>query len=249
MKINSEYLPIRPDGRSVHVCYRAQLRADIKALGSTVTDSQGLTIVERKTALFTRIARFRRIQGQHMVMAPTDGSEEDLSSCVQDIELGLPSSLTGDQTGLLRSADLINAEDRLREAQCYEALEKLRHHLYLRTGLVSYRRRNVRHQGAATRARGFVDRNEAKVQLFAEKYCRARAARLNLIGPGVGPGGWEEDLQVLHRDDIRVMNASAATADQPPTRTSALGEGHRQVSWIWKAAASAAGESNGMNEG
>ncbi|TDL20498.1 hypothetical protein BD410DRAFT_725441 [Rickenella mellea] len=224
---------------------QAQLRADIKSLGNTPTDSQGLTIVERKTALFTRIARFRRIQAQHMVMPPTDDSEEDLSGCVQDIELGLPSSLTGDQTGLLRSADLINAEDRLREAQCYEALEKLRHHLYLRTGLVSYRRRNVRHQGAATRARGFVDRNEAKVQLFAEKYRPLhRAARLNLIGPG----GWEEDLQVLHRDDIRVMNASAATADQPPTRASTLGEGHRHVSWIWKAAVSAAGESNGMNE-
>ena len=212
------------------------MRVDVKS--KAVTDSQGLSIVDRKTALTKRMARFRQIQPQHMVHTV----DEDVEASIEDVELGLPSSIPTERRSGRCSEELVKMEDKLREGQCYEALAKLRHHLHLKTGLITYRARNVRHQGAATRARGIMDRNEAKIIFFAEKYRRARQARVNLIGSGL----WEEELQVLEKDDVRMLKAGVA--DEVVIGNS-LGEGTRKVSWLWMAPGTAAGEKNGMNDG
>ncbi|TDL18801.1 hypothetical protein BD410DRAFT_727959 [Rickenella mellea] len=196
-----------------------------------------LSIIDRKTALTKRIARFRQIQAQHMVRT----FEDDATASVEEVMIGLPSSIPAEHRSGCCSVELVSMEDKLREGQCHEALSKLRHHLHLKTGLLSYRARNVRHQGPSTRAQGFVDRNEAKILFFAEKYRRARKARISLIGHG----GWEEVLQVLDRDHIRTMQADEGS-DIAFGNT--LGEGRRKVSWLWMAPGSKEGERNGMND-
>ncbi len=70
----------------------------------------------------------------------------------------------------------------------------------------------------------------------AERYRRARRAKLSLSGPGP----WENELQELRDDDIRHMS------DDDPGLLSkkrkrdhgrpGLGEGHKKISWIWKGA-------------
>ncbi|TDL23120.1 hypothetical protein BD410DRAFT_721379 [Rickenella mellea] len=213
---------------------QAQLRIDVKQ--KVMTDSQGLSIVDRKTALTKRIARFRQIQPQHMIY-PAD---DDTETSIEDVELGLPSSIPNERRGGCCSAELISMEDKLREGQCYEALDKLRHHLHLRTGLINYRSRNVRHQAPSTRARGFVDRNEARVDFFVQKYRRARQARISLIGPG----SWERELKVLRTQDVRTM---AAKEGEDVAIGNSLGEGRRDVSWLWKAPG-ADDDTIGMND-
>ncbi|TDL13692.1 hypothetical protein BD410DRAFT_686190, partial [Rickenella mellea] len=214
---------------------QAVLRVNAKR--NDTTDSQGLSIIDRKTALTKRIARFRQIQSQHMVRT----FEDIATAAIEDVVIGLPSTIPPELRSGSCPVELVRMEDKLREGQCHEALTKLRHHLHLKTGLLGYRARNVRHQGPSTRAQGFVDRNETKIRFFAEKYCRAREARISLIGHG----DWEDELQELNRHDIRTMQAGEGN---DIAFGNSLGEGTRKVSWLWMAPGSKEGETNGMND-
>ncbi|KAJ7871168.1 hypothetical protein B0H14DRAFT_3439622 [Mycena olivaceomarginata] len=67
--------------------------------------------------------------------------------------------------------------------------------------LVTYKNLQSRHQGANTRARGIVERNETKIRLSSEKYQMAWAAKLHLVDGDVTRVGWQQ----LLKEDIRCM--------------------------------------------
>ncbi|TDL13658.1 hypothetical protein BD410DRAFT_735054 [Rickenella mellea] len=217
---------------------QSRLLADTQVRGPR-TPSENVNIIERRTALIKRIARFREIQVQHMVV-PAGLSDGEASVNAELIDLGLPSSIPAENRGFSCSQALVTMEVKLREAQCFDSLAKLRHRLHVKSGLVKYKQRNVRHQAPNTRARGLLNRNDAKIKLYSTKYRRARAAKFSLVGPG----DWEQELQVLADDDIRAISASVA-GEVPNPRPS---EGRHRVSWLWIAPGTQDGDANGLNE-
>ena len=98
--------------------------------------------------------------------------------------------------------------------------------------MMDYKKHNVRHQKANTRARRQLDVNDEKITTVAEKYRAARAAKLRLIGKGL----WEKVWRELADTDVRTMLAEEDPVNLAQIRRDRLGvlsEGRRTTSWIW----------------
>ncbi|KAL1743894.1 hypothetical protein HDZ31DRAFT_83073 [Schizophyllum fasciatum] len=137
-----------------------------------------------------------------------------------------------------------STEMSFRVAEAEECLEDLR-------PTNQYRQANVRHIGAATRARAAFDRLAKRIHAAKVRYRFARSCLLCLRGPGE----WEKQLRVLSDDDVRALNERALTAEEKAQRDASralardidwtaddgvvlagvvnTGEGSRRLSWIW----------------
>ncbi|KAF7324213.1 CxC2 domain-containing protein [Mycena kentingensis (nom. inval.)] len=91
---------------------------------------------------------------------------------------------------------IVELEQRLRHAHCKDALVRLRSQLQIKQRLLIYKKRQSRHQGANTRSRGLIARNESKIKRFADRYQACRSALLVLEGKALV---WPE----LQAKDIR----------------------------------------------
>lgn len=146
----------------------------------------------------------------------------------EDQPLFLPHELTFEDLEQC-TPGLAEIEERLRDAQLFAMLDKLRVQLHVKTRLITFKNRNVRHQGPTTRARRRIDVNEGKILAIAEKYRAAYAAKLVLAGPGL----WQKEWRELARSDVRTMLAADDPTNGGREETS---EGRRTTSWIWMAA-------------
>ena len=117
----------------------------------------------------------------------------------EDTPLSLPSSLPPDRISVVCYPGLPSIEEKLRTAQCYDALEGLRHILRLKTRMVNFKNKNSRGQREGLRSHAIIDRVHARARKTTEKYRAARAAKLKLSGPGE----WEKVLRLLHDADVR----------------------------------------------
>ena len=125
-----------------------------------------------------------------------------MSSHPEHYDLWLPSSLSPSVRTSICSPRLITIEERLRTAQCSDALENLRHVLRVKSRMVLFKNKNVRGQREGTRSRSVIDRVHSRARASASKYRLARAAKLALSGPGA----WESTLRVLLDSDIRAYS-------------------------------------------
>ncbi|KAF7358779.1 CxC2 domain-containing protein [Mycena sanguinolenta] len=117
----------------------------------------------------------------------------------EDTPLMLPSALSPaeHESGCVAGVHLI--EVLARDAQCSEALVRLRNQLHVKSRLLRYKEIQARHQGANTRSRTLVARNESKIRLHSERYQAAWDA-LRRLRPE-GETGWRQ----LRREDVRTM--------------------------------------------
>ncbi len=122
----------------------------------------------------------------------------------EDSLLLLPSQLDHEDLNLCQPG-LAELEERLRDAQMRNSLDKLRIQLHIQARLINFKRRNVRHQRPNTRARKRLDVNDVKVHAFAEKYRAARLAKLRLSSGG----NWENTWRPLMDGDTRTITSSA----------------------------------------
>jgi len=150
-------------------------------------------------------------------------------------------------------------EEKLRIAQCYDALEKLRHILRVKTRMVHFKNKNIRGQAGGTRSRAIINRVQDRAAYVAQHYCLVREARFNLSGPGE----WENQLRPLKDTDVQsyqdpdrikkgpgrrgiledgqvdVLEERQSTGLTliPETRSKrdGTGETKRTLSWIWLA--------------
>lgn len=166
---------------------------------------------------------------------------EDPACCtevqqVECIRIGLPLEISASRRDAVCSERLIELEDRLREAQCRDALQDLRNKLHTIDQLYHYKKLNVRNQGPNTRARTGISQQEVRKARAAKKYRRARRAKLALSGAGP----WEAELKVLEDDDIRGIQDDDPRAVEKRKRKrgdkAGPAEGRRKISWIWRAA-------------
>lgn len=204
----------------------------------TGTAHQNTDMVSKRAALRRRIANVRVVQAIYMPCVPQllakhsqglrPAPANDVTDLPEDQPLFFPHQVNIEDLEHCTSG-IAEIEERLRDAQLHSSLDALRIALHVKTRLITFKNRNVRHQGPNTRARRKIDVNEAKIVAHAEKYRKARSAKFALSGPGQ----WEMEWRELGRTDVRTM----LSADDPVNSNSGeQSEGRRTTSWIWMAA-------------
>jgi hypothetical protein len=239
---------------------RRRIRADVKK-EEALTTSQASELQQKRMSLQKRIAAFRRLQTIYMpgvaMKLATDNAGDDGPHDIEDVRLWLPSELDSQLRTHGCHKGLPSMEEQLREAQCRDALEKIRNLERAKMHFIHHRNSNTRGQKAATRSHTLIDGITLKIQLAASRYRDAHRALVVLRGPG----DWETELRVLKDEDICSPNASAFDIENPDDLIGPdgrlkskkrrieiekqLGEGRRAISWIWF---NAVGTENGAGE-
>ena len=200
--------------------------------------------------------RFRNLQAIYMPAAMVlsgehEASQREMVEAKRDsVEpehqcLWLPSALPSAQRMHNCNKVLVDIEIKLREAQCYNILEKIRNVQRSCLSFIGFRNRNIRGQNPNTRAKETLDRLEDKTKALAVKYRSARKALMELLGPG----DWERSLRILRNGNLTTPDGMEISIDDPikangrehlkKQRTAAklgLGQGKKSVSWIWTTA-------------
>ncbi|KAJ6486565.1 hypothetical protein C8R47DRAFT_1216667 [Mycena vitilis] len=178
---------------------RVRVQAELKKAQTT---GQQIDLAAMRTKLNRGIVRFRKIQQTYMPAAIQVLGElaQPPNTLAEDVPLLLPSALS-DAQRLRCVAGLDHLEALMRDAQCRTALVRLRNQLHIKSRLLTYKKNQSRHQGANTRSRTIVNRNESKIRLHSEKYQTAWEAMRKLNGGDETLIGW----RVLKREDIRCM--------------------------------------------
>ncbi|KAJ6514372.1 hypothetical protein C8R47DRAFT_1206735 [Mycena vitilis] len=261
-----------------------QRRIKVIVAGSKSDSSkQSANVVEKRTKLSRYIARFRKLQAVYMPgalqaladrPAPVGEKEEAAAALMENVPLFLPSALSGElrASGCNKGVDEI--ELRLRDAQCRSALDQIRSSLHVKSRFRTYKGAQVRHQGATTRARNLMNRNDEKIRMHAEKYVAAWEAKRALVGEA--NVGWhrlnpKKDLRCMDSEEDRAVGSlrkkrgkgkkrgvgEQATEEdtvegvaEGRRRRDPTGEGSRTISWIWLGAdASSAATTEAMLTG
>ncbi|KAK6992523.1 CxC2 domain-containing protein [Favolaschia claudopus] len=189
---------------------RIRAQVQLKKAGTT---AQQIDIIAMRRKLSCGIARFRKLQatytpGALQALARRDASPEEVP---EKTPLMLPSALSAAErdAGCIGGVQIV--ENMARDAQCSEALMRLRNQLHIKSRFFTYKELHVRNQGANTRARNLVARNESKILLHSEKYQAAWEALRALNG---GTVGWRK----LRREDVRTMEDPEELTKQQATR-------------------------------
>jgi hypothetical protein len=112
----------------------------------------------------------------------------------------------------------------MRDAQCRSALVKLRNQLVIKARFLNYKALHARHQGATTRARGIVNRNEVKIRLHSEKYQNAWNTLWVNAGRDESLVAWRK----LRKEDIRCMEDEQDLAANQERRRKAIARRKRK---------------------
>ncbi|KAJ7900467.1 hypothetical protein B0H13DRAFT_2336571 [Mycena leptocephala] len=246
---------------------RVRVQVELKKAGTT---AQKIDVIGLRRKLNQSIRRLRKLQATYTptsIVALEQRRNVPENETAENTPLFLPSALPSDQRAVEPLRTLAVIEDSLCDAQCGTALMRLRTQLHVKSRLLTYKQLQSHHQGANTRARTIVTRNESKIRLHSEKYQMAWEAKRRLVGGDANEVGW----CLLRKEDIRCMedaeelsrgaekrNAQEArrrrredelrAAGELPALTSAEvaeraerggGENVWQVSWIWTAAGTA----------
>ncbi|KAG1789918.1 hypothetical protein EV424DRAFT_1549952 [Suillus variegatus] len=192
-----------------------RLKSLVESMGMHVTDTQRGSIVRMRNSLRRKIETWARVQVLYMP-AVLQGGRDDQHNA-EDIVLSLPSWMKNKPCDL----HLQNIEWELRYAQAYDALEELRQCLRIHCSLLTFKREWIRGQGANTRAQNTLTRVHARHTACVKRYRSAWTA-LKALATLLKKRDWKGRLQELADDHIK-----------PLVDPFGVGEGRRQVSWIW----------------
>lgn len=184
------------------------------------------TEVSSSTASTAHVRTTRQTTRQKKTAVPNDPGDYPEAQ-----PLFLPSAFPMEELDQC-TPGLPEIESRLREGQLRDSLDKLRVHLHIKSRLVVFKNRHVRHQRPNTRARAKINANEARIIFFADKYRRAWVAKEALDGPG----DWQRQWRELKMTDVRCMKEGEVHGER-------VSEGSHEISWIWM---SADGTGDGM---
>ncbi|KAF7321647.1 CxC2 domain-containing protein [Mycena kentingensis (nom. inval.)] len=218
-----------------------QIQAALKRSKATV---EKIKLKPLRRKLEKGVSRFRTLQATYTPSALVHLAtlNVDAESMPENIRLLLPSALPEPirgQDGCKPS--VVKLEQRLRHAQCKDALVRLRSQLQIKQRLLIYKKRQSRHQGANTRSRNLIGRNESKIKRFTDRYRACRSSLLTLEGAE----SKEQELidagilveEVVGREGVLGDGDEDAVddgMDELPSRSKAgTGEGRRTISWIW----------------
>lgn len=255
----------------------------------TWTPTQKTDLLEQRTRLHRLVARFRAIQIIYMLPATASSSDPtpngtsarpapgpaskrkrgelplgdddgDKPIPIEQQKLLLPSELPSDVREACHPG-LDEIERRMRDAQCRTSLDRIRTHLYMKSGLTTYKQRHARHQQANTRSRETIDNNDVKIKIFQDKYNTARTA-LIALGANESELEWkpikDADLRCLEDEEmdekrearrLKLMKKMSKTGKNALENGAGPGQNSRVLSWIWEGAGRDPDVSTGLNEG
>ncbi|KIJ15288.1 hypothetical protein PAXINDRAFT_11826 [Paxillus involutus ATCC 200175] len=183
------------------------LASDIKNK-TALSANQHTNVQQRRAALHHQIHNFHSIQAVYMVDIEdiTNRNLDDLDAKPEEITLWLPSTLQPATRTAICMNDISIVEEKLREAQCHDALIQLQNYLHTKSHCVKYRNLHICGQRANTCAHALIDSLLHKIDCAAWKYRVAHAVLLSLRGPG----SWERELRTLQAKDICGPNATTS---------------------------------------
>ena len=203
-------------GRITYLRRRRLSRLAKKTTGDA-TARQESTVTEQRNILRTRIKAWEQLYLIYMpgllhyrtqtlpdsnsatANATPPPSIVSVGDSPEEHDLWFPSKIpTADRPTVCQDG-LADIEERLRTAQCQDALEGIRNILKIKMHMIAFKNRNIRGQRQGTRSRAVIDRVHERARNMAQKYRASRAAKLELAGPGA----WEETLHVLKDEDVR----------------------------------------------
>jgi hypothetical protein len=95
------------------------------------------------------------------------------------------------------------------------SLDQIRTHLYIKSGLTTYKQRHARHQKGNTRACKTIDVNDVKIKIFQDKYNMARKVLISL-GANKAEMEWKQvkdmDLRCLEDEELNEKCEERCTA-------------------------------------
>ena len=183
---------------------RQRLQRLAKKTDGQATARQEGGLIEQRNQLRTRLKSYELlipiyIPGLLQFCTDTGTSSQPRSEHLEDALLWLPSSLPPDHRVRICIPGLALIEEKLRTAQCYDALDSIRHILKIKMRMVDFKNKNVRGQREGNRSRTIIDRVHDRARVAADKYRSARKAKMVLAGGG----DWEKVLRVLEDGDVR----------------------------------------------
>ncbi|KAJ7023345.1 hypothetical protein C8F04DRAFT_1271407 [Mycena alexandri] len=216
------------------------------------TTAQKIDIVAMRRKLSRGIARFRKLQATYTPAAlqALGRRTAEPDEMPEHTPLMLPSALTEEEREGGCVGGVVYVEALARDAQCEAALLRVRHQLHIKSRFTTYKRIHSRHQGANTRSRTIIARNESKIRLHSEKYQAAWDAIRRLQGGDATKVGGGERERERERARARQLVAEGervedddgeegwedvAEGDEAGAGQSTT-ESRRVVSWIWTTA-------------
>ncbi len=215
----------------------SRARVQAEAAKARSDESKLPQLLELRTSFRHRVQKFRALQatftpGILALLAVDDAARTDIEE-IEEIRLGIPSQIDSKSRAAACPAEILSIEARLRDAQCRDALQDLRNQLHAQHRLWTLKKLHVRYQGPNTCARTDIGDQGVRVQRAAQKYRRARRAKLALVGPGP----WEGEFRVLLDGDIRAVqddDPDAVAERARKRKRPGPSEGYKTTSWIWR---------------
>ncbi|KAF7329335.1 CxC2 domain-containing protein [Mycena kentingensis (nom. inval.)] len=180
-------------------CIRSELSSKVH-----VSADRSSEIQELRFSLLKKIKKFKQLQLTYMPGVAEIRAEDD-ACCdpnvpapkAENIEIYLPSGLDDTQrrTASLRGAN--EAEAKLRQGQCSDALVALRAALYVQAHLIAWRNVNSAGQKSATRSSTLLLRVKERIERAATKYRDAWKGLRKLKGPALAP-----EFKELRAEDV-----------------------------------------------
>ncbi|KAF9486917.1 hypothetical protein BDN71DRAFT_1437241 [Pleurotus eryngii] len=203
-----------------------QHRLKAQASERDLTSTQAAKVEEARLAFHRQLKQFWALQAVYMPLALAL-VDIQVDERPEDFDLYFPSSLDAEKRNRTCAQGLATKEDKLREAQCRDSLDRIRLLQRAKRHVVIYKKKSQPGQRTGTRARSEFDRLD---------------------------GIWMNELRELRDQDIRPppafdidANTTARNMKEAATR---LGEGHREVPWIWRSAGVMGdGDDTELNEG
>jgi len=161
---------------------------------------------------------------------------------ISRMKLLLPSAL---ERSIACDSRLLEMEFELRQAQCADALEDVRHNLRLKVFLIWDKKKHQVGQLSHTRSLTLIERAMGHVTAAADEYIIARTA-LIAIGNRLGKDGLtnypalkkEQDLTMLPVEDLQEKTRKEPKRGRDGEilewEIEQPSEGRRRLSWIWR---------------
>ncbi|KAJ6495718.1 hypothetical protein C8R47DRAFT_974024 [Mycena vitilis] len=221
------------------------------ATHSLVTADREVKLQDMRRTFFTKLKKFRELQGIYTPAAlravAAEEKRRDVDAEPQNAEkvkLWFPSELPEATRVEGCLAGVAGMEARMREGQCANALVELRSRLHTKRHLIGFRDSNITGQVKSTKARTLIGQIGDRANATAARYRRAREALTALKGPGYAPQFRElkqEDMtldgEVADEDVVarkKLAMAGAGKKGRMPRHID--GSSKKVLSWIWTAA-------------
>ncbi|KAJ7060539.1 hypothetical protein C8F01DRAFT_988536, partial [Mycena amicta] len=224
---------------------KRRIKNEVRGSGNLTAD-RSAQIDELRASFFKKLKVVQRQQDFFMPgVSPLQIAEEECRDGnrppprAEDVKLWFPSDLTETQRGRACKRGLMDIKGKLRQAQCGDALARIRSLLYTKTHLIHYRNANSVGQHATTRSSTLISRVTDQIAREVAKYRQAWTALRRLMGDAYAP-----QLRELLDADVNVRAAveSDAGARLRLGRVGAAGRARNEpteqaqggaVSWIW----------------